>query len=123
MPSVFPGALDNIASNKGNGTVSADDHPTHHNKLADAVNAVQAALGVNLQNVLKPLVEYTTDPPSPILGSQWLYRRTGASRRTAGNGRRLPHNQTRRDFALLFVRPNNRGRETSGDDLNGRHDP
>jgi hypothetical protein len=74
MASQFPAALDQLASDKGNATVSADDHPTHHNKLADAVNAVQAALGVNLQNVLKPLVEYTTDPPSPILGSQWLYR-------------------------------------------------
>jgi len=51
MASNFPGALDNIAANKGNETVSANDHPNHHNDLADAINAVQTALGVNLGNV------------------------------------------------------------------------
>lgn len=51
MPSVFPGALDNILSNKTNTTVSETDHPDHHNALADAVNSVQFALGVNLSNV------------------------------------------------------------------------
>jgi len=48
MPSNYPGALDNIAANKTNETVSATDHPDHHNILADAINAVQTALGVNL---------------------------------------------------------------------------
>jgi len=48
MPSNYPGALDNIASNKSNSTTSATDHPDHHNILADAINAVQTALGVNL---------------------------------------------------------------------------
>ena len=52
MPSSFPGALDNIAANKTNSTVSLDDHAPHHNTLADAVNAVEAALGVNLVNVI-----------------------------------------------------------------------
>jgi hypothetical protein len=48
MPSSFPGALDNISSNKGESTVTANDHAPHHNALADAINAVQTALGVNL---------------------------------------------------------------------------
>ena len=52
MPSSFPGALDNIAANKTNSTVSLDDHAPHHNTLADAVNAVETALGVNLVNVI-----------------------------------------------------------------------
>tara|TARA_R110000868_G_scaffold46415_2_gene153373 strand:+ start:138 stop:611 length:474 start_codon:yes stop_codon:yes gene_type:complete len=52
MASSFPGALDNIAANKTNSTVSLDDHAPHHNTLADAVNAVETALGVNLNNVI-----------------------------------------------------------------------
>jgi hypothetical protein len=52
MPSTYPGALDNVAANKTNTTVSANDHAPHHNDLADAVNAVQSALGVNLNNVI-----------------------------------------------------------------------
>jgi hypothetical protein len=52
MASSFPGALDNIPANKTNATVSLNDHATHHNDLADAVNAVEAALGTNLNNVI-----------------------------------------------------------------------
>lgn len=52
MPSTFPTALDNIVANKTNSTVSLDDHAPHHNTLADAVNAVESALGVNLNNVI-----------------------------------------------------------------------
>ena len=52
MASSFPGALDNIAANKTNSTVSLDNHAPHHNDLADAVNAVESALGVNLNNVI-----------------------------------------------------------------------
>ena len=52
MASSFPGALDNIAANKTNSTVSLDNHAPHHNDLADAVNAVETALGVNLNNVI-----------------------------------------------------------------------
>ena len=52
MASSFPGALDNIPANKTNSTVSLDNHAPHHNDLADAVNAVETALGVNLANVI-----------------------------------------------------------------------
>lgn len=52
MASSFPGALDNVAANKTNSTTSLDDHAPHHNALADAVNAVETALGVNLANVI-----------------------------------------------------------------------
>jgi hypothetical protein len=52
MASTFPTALDNIAANKTNSTVSLDNHAPHHNDLADAVNAVESALGVNLNNVI-----------------------------------------------------------------------
>lgn len=52
MASTFPGALDNIPANKTNSTVSLDNHAPHHNDLADAVNAIEGALGVNLNNVI-----------------------------------------------------------------------
>lgn len=52
MPSSFPGALDNIVANKSDTTVAANDHAPHHNALADAINAVQGALGANLANVV-----------------------------------------------------------------------
>ncbi len=47
MPSTYPGALDVIASDKANATTSQDDHPAHHNLLADAVEATQAELGTD----------------------------------------------------------------------------
>jgi hypothetical protein len=43
--------MDNISANKSDNTTSASDHAPHHNALADAINAVQTALGVNLGNV------------------------------------------------------------------------
>ena len=51
MASTYPGALDNIPSNKSDTTTAAGDHAPHHNLLADAINAVQTALGVDLGNV------------------------------------------------------------------------
>ena len=44
MASVFPGALDNLGAAKAEATEQAVDHPTHHNDLANAVNAVQQYL-------------------------------------------------------------------------------
>ena len=44
MASLFPGALDNLGAAKANATEQATDHPTHHNDLANAVNAVQQYL-------------------------------------------------------------------------------
>jgi hypothetical protein len=51
MPSTFPGALDNLAADKADNTVAAGDHATHHNAIANAINAVQTALGVGMANV------------------------------------------------------------------------
>lgn len=47
MASVYPGALDTFATNKADATATATDHPAHHNDLADAVNKIEAELGVN----------------------------------------------------------------------------
>jgi acid phosphatase family membrane protein YuiD len=47
MPSNYPGGLDTLATNKADATTSATDHPTHHNDLADAVNKIEAELGID----------------------------------------------------------------------------
>jgi len=47
MASTYPGALDTFATNKANATATVTDHPSHHNDLADAVNKIEAELGVN----------------------------------------------------------------------------
>lgn len=47
MSSSYPGSLDNFATDKGNATLAENDHPGHHNNLADAVNKIEAELGVN----------------------------------------------------------------------------
>lgn len=39
---------DNVAANKSNATTTFNDHAAHHNKLADAINATQAATGLLL---------------------------------------------------------------------------
>lgn len=47
MASAYPTGLDSFATNKANNTLQADDHPAHHNDLADAVNKIEAELGIN----------------------------------------------------------------------------
>lgn len=49
MTSAFPGALDTLATDKVGSTAQGPtDHPQHHDDLADAVNKIEAALGVNV---------------------------------------------------------------------------
>ncbi len=47
MPSAYPGALDALATNKLNTTPLTTDHVAHHNDMADAINKIEAELGVN----------------------------------------------------------------------------
>jgi len=47
MASSYPNALDTLATTKADATVMATDHPAHHNNLADAVNKIEAELGVS----------------------------------------------------------------------------
>lgn len=46
MASAYPGGLDSFVTNLANATATANTHPTHHNDLADAVNKIEAELGV-----------------------------------------------------------------------------
>lgn len=47
MASAYPGALDSLAINKANTTATATDHPNHHNDMADAINKIERALGID----------------------------------------------------------------------------
>lgn len=47
MASSYPGSLDSFATDKTNSSTTTDDHPTHHNDLADAVNKIEAELGTD----------------------------------------------------------------------------
>lgn len=68
--SVFPTALDNLNASKTNATDQATDHPTHHNSLADAINAVQDYL-LNQPNAmgLSYRFDLDLDEDVPVL---WL---------------------------------------------------
>lgn len=46
MASSYPSSLDALATNKADATAMATDHKGHHNDLADAVNKIEAELGV-----------------------------------------------------------------------------
>lgn len=43
----YPAALSTLATNKADATTTATDHMTHHNQIADEVNAIEATLGIN----------------------------------------------------------------------------
>jgi len=48
MASVYPGALDTFLTNKNDLTgQGSNDHAGHHNNLADAINKIEAELGIN----------------------------------------------------------------------------
>ena len=47
MSSNFPTSLDSLATTKANATVTSTDHPAHHNDMADAVNKIEAKLGIS----------------------------------------------------------------------------
>lgn len=51
MGSTYPSTLDTFATNKANATATTTDHPAHHNDLADAVNKIERAIGVNPNGV------------------------------------------------------------------------
>lgn len=46
MASKYPAELDSLATNKADATTTETDHKNHHNDLADAVNKIEAELGV-----------------------------------------------------------------------------
>lgn len=75
MASAYPGALDTFATNKANATATTTDHPAHHNDLADAVNKIEAQLGVNAGTWANYSVTWTADSSAPSLGDGELVGR------------------------------------------------
>jgi hypothetical protein len=46
MPSNYPGGFDSLSTSYVNATPQSTTHPTHHDDLADAVNKIEAELGL-----------------------------------------------------------------------------
>lgn len=61
MASVYPGALDTLATNKADGTATLTDHKDHHNDLADAVNKIEAELGIEPSGAFSTVVARLND--------------------------------------------------------------
>lgn len=89
MPSSYPGALDTFATDKANATAAVDDHPPHHNDLADAVNKVEAELGTNPKGSAATVkarldavhdVPVGAEPAAPSSGLLRLYAQFRAQR-------------------------------------------
>ncbi len=68
MSSVYPGSLDSLATDKTNATEQADDHPGHHNDLADAVNKIEAELGTAPSGSFTTVRERLEDIEADITG-------------------------------------------------------
>jgi septal ring-binding cell division protein DamX len=56
MASSYPTGLDTLATNKSDNTPTAGDHAQHHDDLADAINKVEAELGINPSGSLSDVV-------------------------------------------------------------------
>ncbi len=65
MASVYPNALDALVTTKNDATGQQTDHAAHHNNLADAVNKIEAELGVTpssaFETVAARLLDIETD--------------------------------------------------------------
>lgn len=62
MASSYPGSLDAFATNRANSTSQTTTHPADHNNLADAVNKIEATLGVDPQGDFSTVVERLDSP-------------------------------------------------------------
>lgn len=47
MASVYPGALDNFPTTRADDTLMATNHPGDHDNANDALNKIEAELGIN----------------------------------------------------------------------------
>lgn len=46
MASAYPGALDSFATNRADATIAATTHKNDHNDANDAINKIEAELGI-----------------------------------------------------------------------------
>ena len=70
MASVYPGALDSLATNKANATAHVNEHPAHHNDLADAVNKIEAELGTDPSGTYSTVKARLDDLATATLNTQ-----------------------------------------------------
>lgn len=61
MASVYPGGLDSFPTNRVDGTATPTTHPTDHNDANDAVNKIEATLGINPQGTYADVAERLGD--------------------------------------------------------------
>jgi len=66
MASAYPGGLDSFPTNRADGTVMATNHPGDHNNLADAVNKIEATLGVDPQGSFATVVARLDGGSQPL---------------------------------------------------------
>lgn len=66
MSSLYPGGLDSFPTDRTNDTVMEDNHPGDHNNLADAVNKIEATLGVDPAAAYDTVVE-RLEAVSPVV--------------------------------------------------------
>lgn len=83
MTSGFPASIDDISpAGKTNATPQLDDHPNHHNLLADAIEKIERELGVNPSGAYADVAaalaaggevyEQPSAPASPSVGALWI---------------------------------------------------
>lgn len=71
--SSYPDELDNIEAGKANGTPVRDDHPEHHDALANAVNAVQQTLGTNPEGDAETVADRLAELNAAAGGGKMTY--------------------------------------------------
>ncbi len=64
MSSVYPGGLDSFPTNRSDSTVMATNQADDHNDYADAINKIEATLGVDPQGSFDTVVERLDATPS-----------------------------------------------------------
>lgn len=83
MTSVFPGALDNFSIAKLDSTAQTGDHPTTHNNLGDAINKIEAELGIlpkgSYASVVARLNDLVTKPTQSASGVGFVNHGSTAS--------------------------------------------
>lgn len=68
MASNYPGALDTLATNKTDTTPMGFDHPQHHDDMADAINKIEAELGINPSGIFSTVAARLTNGALNLIG-------------------------------------------------------
>lgn len=61
MASAYPGGLDNFPTTRADGTVMATTHAADHNNENDAINKIEAELGINPSSTFTTVAAFLAD--------------------------------------------------------------